>query len=62
MKKRFILLQSHWDHSGPLQSFGPYDTEEEARAAEEFVDELVNSNGLGGRWDVIRCTDFSTTP
>lgn len=58
MKKRFIIALCHHDSSGVIQSFGPYETEEAANAAEVGIGDIVNLYGSTGRFVVTPCYDF----
>jgi hypothetical protein len=55
MNSRYIVLLSHHDGSGPIQAFGPYDTEAQGKTA---MAELQNLPALRdtGRWEVLPCT------
>jgi hypothetical protein len=58
MRKRFILALCHYDSPGVIQAFGPYDTEEAAKAAETDLYDVVNYSGMAGRFEITPCYDL----
>lgn len=55
MKKRFVLALCHFDSPGVIHSFGPYETEEAAKAAETELYDIVNYCGQAGRFQIVAC-------
>jgi hypothetical protein len=56
MITRFVVVLSESDRSGVRQAFGPYDTEEQAKATLKVLETWpALSSGL---WDIVPCADL----
>jgi hypothetical protein len=59
MNTRYVVLLSHADGSGPIQAFGPYNTEalaQDAMADLQAWPALSNAD----KWELVPCADTST--
>lgn len=61
MNRSYVLVTSEWDGSGIGRAFGPYDTEEAAKAAQPDLQELCDPHG-SARWDVLPMYTITTAP
>jgi hypothetical protein len=59
VKRFYILTVSHFDGSGILRAFGPYDTEEAAKTAEPKLQDLYYPDAIG-KWDVVPMYTITT--
>lgn len=59
MQRSYALVVSHWDGSGILRAFGPYDTEAAAKAAESKLQDLYEPDS-GGKWQVVPMYTITT--
>jgi hypothetical protein len=59
VKRSYALVVSYSDGSGILRAFGPYGTEEAARAAEPKLQELFAPDGTG-KWEVVPLYSITT--
>lgn len=59
MKRSYALIVSHWDNSGIIRAFGPYDSEDVAKAAEPQLQDLYQPEGIG-KWEVIPMFNINT--
>jgi hypothetical protein len=59
MKRSYVITVSHWDASGVLRAFGPYDTEQAAHDAQPALLDLYGPDP-GGKWEVIPMFTITT--
>jgi hypothetical protein len=52
VKRSYALVVSYYDSSAAIRCFGPYGTEEAAKAAEPKLQDLFHPDGTG-KWDVV---------
>lgn len=52
MKRAYALVVSYHDGSAILRAFGPYPTEDAAKAAEPDLQDLYYPDGIG-KWEVV---------
>lgn len=61
MKRSYALVVSHWDGSGIIRAFGPYESEDAAKAAEADLQDLYQPDGIG-KWETVTLFNITTEP
>lgn len=59
MKRSYVLVTSQWDNSGVGRVFGPYDTEEAAKAALPHLQEVCDPLGTV-QWEALPMYTITT--
>ncbi|MEV7814282.1 hypothetical protein AB0P05_26690 [Streptomyces flaveolus] len=59
MISRYALVVSHYDRSGIIQAFGPYDSPKQAEASRDAIQSGMPLLSIaGGMWEVVPMTDL----
>lgn len=59
---KWVIVVSHYDKSGIIGVYGPYDSQSIAESNSEWLQSLPGSKYTGGLWEVMEMHSVSRIP